>query len=44
MQKNRGVHKDSIKLRECSYIEQILPVIKESEMINISVFSGQGPF
>jgi len=44
MEKICGVHVDSARAKRGSYIEQILPVIKESEKINLSDFSGHGLF
>lgn len=44
MQETRGEHVDSAGAKRGSYVEQILPVIKESEKMNLSDFSGQGLF
>ena len=44
MQEIRGVRVDSARAKGGSYVEQILPVIKESEKMNLSEFSGQGLF
>lgn len=44
MQETRGVHVDSAWAKRGSQVEQILPMIKESEKINLSAFLGMVPF
>lgn len=44
MHETHKVHVDPARAKRVSYVEQTLQLIKESEKINLSDFSGQGLF